>query len=75
MSIANKIDNDLIYCSCGATLTASGAMTVAGLLSAKQNLVKLDQPAVSSQSNNYKIAVKCKGLENTDKVLIEWCCW
>ena len=74
MSIANKIDNDLFTALSGATLTASGAMTVAGLLTAKAKFgEQVDQPAVLVVSpNNYvKIAGEIVSLENTDKVLIE----
>ena len=74
MSIANKIDNDLFTALSGATLTASGAMTVAGLLTAKARFGEdVDQPAVAVMSaNNYvKIASEIVGLENTDKVLID----
>ena len=74
MSIANKIDNDLFTALAGATLTASGAMTVAGLLAAKAKFgEQVDQPAVLVISpNNYvKIAGEIVGLEKTDKVLIE----
>ena len=74
MSIANKIDNDLFDALNGATLTYSGAMTVAGLLAAKAKFgEQVDQPAVLVISpNNYvKIAGEIVSLENTDKVLIE----
>ena len=74
MSIANKIDNDLFDALGGATLTYSGAMTVAGLLAAKAKFgEQVDQPAVLVISpNNYvKIAGEIVSLENTDKVLIE----
>jgi N4-gp56 family major capsid protein len=74
MSIANKIDNDLFTALAGATLTASGAMTVAGLLTAKAKFGEdVDQPAVAVMSaNNYvKIASEIVGLENTDKVLVD----
>ena len=74
MAIANKIDNDLFEALGGATLTASGAMTVAGLLTAKAKFgEKVDQPAVLvvSPANYVKIAGDIIGLENTDKVLID----
>ena len=73
MSIANKIDNDLFEALATATLTASGAMTVAGLLAAKAKFGEdVDQPAVLviSPDNYVKIATEIVGLENTDKVLI-----
>lgn len=74
MSIANKIDNDLFTALAGATLTASGAMTVAGLLTAKAKFGEdVDQSAVAVMSaNNYvKIASDIVSLENTDKVLVD----
>lgn len=74
MAIANKIDNDLFTALGGATLTASGAMTVAGLLTAKAEFgEKVDQPAVLvvSPANYVKIAGDIVSLENTDKVLID----
>lgn len=73
MSIANKIDNDLFTALAGATLTASGSMNVAGLLTAKAKFgEQVDQPAVLVVSaNNYaKIAGDVLNLENTDKVLV-----
>lgn len=73
MSIANKIDNDMFTAIAGATLTASTAMTVAGLLGAKAKFGEdVDQPAVLVVSpNNYvKIAGDILSLENSDKVLI-----
>ena len=73
MSIANKIDNDLFASLATATLTASTAMTVAGLLGAKAKFGEdVDQPAVLVISpNNYvKIAEDVLSLENTDKVLV-----
>jgi N4-gp56 family major capsid protein len=74
MAIANKIDNDLFTALSGASLTASGSMTVAGLLTAKAKFGEMvDQPAVLVISpNNYaKIASEIVGIENTDKVLME----
>lgn len=74
MSIANKVDNDFFVDLAGAKLTATGAMTVAGLLTAKAKFGEdVDQPAVAVMSpNNYvKIASEIVGLENTDKVLID----
>lgn len=73
MSIANKIDNDLFTALRGATLTATGAVSVAGLLTAKAKFgEKVNQPAVVvMNSNNYvKIASEIVNLENTDRVLI-----
>lgn len=74
MAIANKVDNDLFTALSGATLTASGSMTVAGFLTAKAKFgEKVDQPAVAVISpNNYaKIATEILSLENTDKVLVD----
>ena len=74
MSIANKIDNDLFEALDTATLTHSGAMTVAGMLTARAKFGEnVDQPAVVVISpNNYaKIATEILNLENSDKVLID----
>jgi N4-gp56 family major capsid protein len=73
MAIANKIDNDLFTALRGATLTASGAVSVAGLLTARAKFgEKVNQPAVVvMNSNNYvKIASEIVNLESTDRVLI-----
>lgn len=73
MSIANKIDNDLFTALRGATLTATGAVSVAGLLTARAKFgEKVNQPAVVvMNSKNYvKIASEIVNLENTDRVLI-----
>lgn len=73
MAIANKIDNDLFTALRGATLTATGAVSVAGLLTARAKFgEKVNQPAVVvMNSNNYvKIASEIVNLENTDRVLI-----
>ena len=73
MSIANKIDNDLFTALRGATLTATGAVSVAGLLTAKAKFgEKVNQPAVvAMNSKNYvKIASEIVNLEKTDRVLI-----
>lgn len=74
MSIGNKVDNDLFTALDGATLTATGAMTVAGMLTARAKFgEQVDQPAVIVISpNNYaKIATEILNLENSDKVLID----
>lgn len=74
MALANKIDNDLFAALANATLTHSGAMTVAGMLAARAKFgEKVDQPAVVVISpNNYaKIATEILNLENSDKVLID----
>lgn len=73
MAIANKIDNDLFTALRGATLTATGAVNVAGLLTARAKFgEKVNQPAVVvMNSNNYvKIASEIVNLESTDRVLI-----
>ena len=73
MAIANKIDNDLFTALRGATLTATGAVSVAGLLTARAKFgEKVNQPAVVvMNTNNYvKIASEIVNLENTDRVLI-----
>ena len=73
MAIANKIDNDLFTALRGATLTATGAVSVAGLLTARAKFgEKVNQPAVVvMNSNNYvKIASEIVNLESTDRVLI-----
>ena len=72
-SIANKIDNDLFEALDTTTLTHTGAMTVAGMLTARAKFGEnVDQPAVIVISpNNYaKIATEILNLENSDKVLI-----
>lgn len=73
MAIANKIDNDLFTALRGATLTASGAVSVAGLLTARAKFgEKVNQPAVvvMNSTNYVKIASEVVSLENTDRVLI-----
>lgn len=73
MAIANKIDNDLFTALRGATLTATGAVSVAGLLTARAKFgEKVNQPAVVvMNANNYvKIASEIVNLESTDRVLI-----
>jgi hypothetical protein len=74
MSLANKIDNDMLTSLKTSTLTASGAMSVTGILSAKAKFgEKVNQPAVLIvNSNNYvKIATEIVTLENSDKVLLD----
>lgn len=73
MAIANKIDNDLFTALRGATLTASGAVSVAGLLTARAKFgEKVNQPAVvvMNSANYVKIASEIVNLESTDRVLI-----
>jgi N4-gp56 family major capsid protein len=73
MAIANKVDNDVLAELKTATLTSTGAMSVATLLGARAKFgEKVNQPAaVVMSSNNYvKIATEITNLENTDRVLI-----
>ena len=73
MSLANKIDNDMLASLKTAKLSATGAMTVAGLLTAKAKFgEKVNQAAVViMNSTNYaKIATEILSLENTDTVLL-----
>ena len=72
--IANKIDNDMLASLKTSTLTASGAMTVAGLITAKAKFgEKVNQPSVLivNSTNYVKIASEIVSLENTDKVLMD----
>ena len=74
MSLANKMDNDLLAALKTSTLTASGAMTVAGLIAAKAKFgEKVNQPSVLvvNSTNYVKIASEIVSLENTDKVLMD----
>ena len=74
MSLANKMDNDLLTALKTASLASSNAMTVAGLLTAKAKFgEKINQPSVLViNSTNYaKIATEIVSLENTDKVLMD----
>ena len=73
MSLANKIDNDMLASLKTASLTASAAMSVAGLLTAKAKFgEKVNQPAVLliNSTNYVKIATEILSLENTDRVLL-----
>lgn len=73
MSLGAKIDNDMLTSLKTATLTHSGAMTVASLLAAKAKFgEKVNQPAVLlvNSTNYVKIATEILNLENTDKVLL-----
>ena len=73
MSIANKVDNDMLEALRTATLTASSGMTVASLLTARAKFGEnVNQAAVLIiNSTNYaKIATEILSLENTDNVLI-----
>lgn len=74
MSLANKIDNDMLASLKTSTLTASGPMTVAGLITAKAKFgEKVNQPSVLivNSTNYVKIASEIVSLENTDKVLMD----
>ena len=73
MSLANKIDNDMLASLKGATLTATSAMTPAGLITAKAKFgEKVNQPAVLliNSTNYVKIATEILSIENTDRVLL-----
>lgn len=74
MAIANKVDNDVLAVLKTAKLTASGAMSVATLLSARVKFGEnANQPAVAVMNSvNYgKIIGEVLNLENTDKILID----
>lgn len=74
MALANKIDNDMLAALKTSTLTASGAMSVAGLITAKAKFgEKVNQPSVLivNSTNYVKIATEIVSLENTDKVLMD----
>jgi hypothetical protein len=74
MSLANKIDNDMLDKLKGATLSATGAVSVSGLLTAKAKFgEKVNQPAViiMNSANYVKIATEIVSMENTDKVLMD----
>lgn len=74
MALANKIDNDMLAALKTATLTATAAMSVSGLITAKAKFgEKVNQAAVLIvNSNNYvNIATEIVSLENTDKVLLD----
>ena len=73
MAIANKVDNDLLDALGTATLTATSAMTVEGLLTAKAKFGEnVNQTAVLivNSANYVKIATDILPIENTDTVLI-----
>jgi N4-gp56 family major capsid protein len=74
MAIANKVDNDLLAALKTATLSASGALTIPNLLTARAKFGEnVNQAAVLIiNSTNYaKIATEILSLENTDNVLIK----
>lgn len=74
MALANKVDNDLLTALKTSSLTASGAMSVAGLITAKAKFgEKVNQPSVLivNSTNYVKIASEIVSLENTDKVLMD----
>ena len=73
MALANKMDNDMLDSLKTATLTATAAMTPAGLITAKAKFgEKVNQPAVLivNSANYVKIATEILALENTDRVLL-----
>ena len=73
MALANKIDNDMLTKLKTATLTSTGSMSVASLITARAKFgEKVNQPAVVvMNSTNYaKIATEILSLENTDNVLM-----
>lgn len=74
MSIANKVDNDVLEeLKTKTTLTSTGAMSVSTLLGARAKFgEKVNQPAVvvMNSANYVKIAENILSLENSDKVLI-----
>lgn len=74
MSLANKIDNDMLESLKTASLTSAGSMTVTGLITAKAKFgEKVNQPSVLvvNSANYVKIAADIVSLENTDKVLMD----
>ena len=74
MALGNKIDNDMLASLKTSTLTASGAMTVSGLVTAKAKFgEKVNQPAVviMNSANYVKIVNEIVSLENTDKALLD----
>ena len=74
MSLANKIDNDMLASLKTSTLTASSSMDVEGLITAKAKFgEKVNQPSVLivNSTNYVKIAAAIVALENTDKVLMD----
>ena len=74
MALANKVDNDLLAALKTSSLTASGAMSLAGLITAKAKFgEKVNQPSVLivNSTNYVKIASEIVSLENTDKVLMD----
>ena len=74
MSLANKIDNDMLASLKTASLTSSASMTATGLITAKAKFgEKVNQPSVLvvNSANYVKIAADIVSLENTDKVLMD----
>jgi hypothetical protein len=74
MALGNKIDNDMLASLKTSTLTASGAMSVSGLVTAKAKFgEKVNQPAVviMNSANYVKIVNEIVSLENTDKALLD----
>lgn len=74
MSIANKVDNDVLDELRKATLTASGAMSIATLNAGRVKFGEnVNQPAVAIMNSvNYgKIVNEVTNIESTDKVLMD----
>lgn len=74
MSLANKIDNDMLTSLKTAILTASAPMSVSGLLTAKAKFgEKVNQASVLivNSANYVKIASEIVSVENSDKVLMD----
>jgi hypothetical protein len=74
MALGNKIDNDMLASLKTATLTASGAMSVNGLVTAKAKFgEKVNQPAVviMNSANYVKIVNEIVTLENSDNALLD----
>lgn len=74
MSVANKVDNDVLEALKGATLSASGSMSVSTLITARVKFGEnVNQPAVAIMNSvNYgKIVNEVLNLENSDKVLMD----
>lgn len=74
MALGNKIDNDMLASLRTATLTATGAMSVNGLITARAKFgEKVNQPAVvlMNSANYVKIVNEIVSLENSDKALLD----
>ncbi len=74
MALGNKIDNDMLASLKTSTLTATGAMSVSGLITARAKFgEKVNQPAVvlMNSTNYVKIVNEIVSLENSDKALLD----